>query len=566
MEQFDKTSILSPVMLWRDFNALLPLKESKVFEDVIDNVIYSHVYFYGRDTGLGRVRIYGVYARLKNVSKKAPKAGLLIIPDIGAPIDLTLIDLYVKQGYTTLMIDYCGETDKSENYTQYPECVSYANYNRSGRALDYCDKTAKETSWYEWVSVARYGISFLKNLYAFEKIGVLGIKDGANIGWQLCGTDKRIDCFVPLFGAGWRSYKNAYKFSESDKIDVNDERLRYLAAVDAHAYAQYVNCPVFYMTGSNSDKFDLDRAMDTVLRVPQEEAVCALNVSPRYSTVLDPTCKRNVDLFLAKYLFGYRVELPKTPKVTVTCEDKSLTAFVEIDFSDLLRPKRFCVFVAEGGENPAFRDWSEMTMLKSLEENKKTFVKNLYGNSGFVNVFAVVEYKNGFTVSSVVTNKKVPKINTRRRNLIYSSGDRLSDFSIADGSISDIAGVYFEDKEPVEYVEGSNKIFGVRSKYGLINYKLNERLVSLNERTLLSFDVCCSEFARLKVTLIADDGNASEYDYFVAVKGGDVWQHVMIKCCDFKSDKRLSIKDYSKVVALKLLSDSKLIFNNILIV
>ena len=553
--------ILSPAKVWEDFTPSLPLKESKVSEDVIDNVVYNHMYFYGRDTGQGRVRIYAVYAKNRVSGKKTPKAGLLIIPDIGQTVDLTIIDIYVRQGYAVLMVDYCGETDTCENYTKYPECIAYANVKKAGRAIDYCDASARETAWYEWAAVVRYGISFLKNQYELEKIGVLGIKNGANIGWQVCGLEKRVDCFVPLFGAGWRAYKGIYKYS-SDEIEMNDERLRFLAGVDAHAYAQYVSCPVFYMTATNSAEFDCDRAMDTVSRYPM-----TINFSPRLSGVLDRNCKRNVDIFLAKYLLGFRVVLPRNPKIVVNCENKDITAVVDIDFSDQLRPKKISVYLAEDGENPAFRDWVEMTMSRNKEENVKTFRKTINGNCAFVNVVAVVEYKNGLTVSSVMTNKKTPKINSRRLNLVYSSSDKLSSFAVANPDKSALGGIFFEDTDPVEYVEGSNKISGVCSKYGLVCYKFNKRTVDLNERSLIVVDVNSKDYSVLKITLTTEEnGGINEYSYTVAIRGGDIWQNVIIKCNDFKSDRRLSVRDYSAITSIRFESEAKCIFNNLLIV
>ena len=552
-------------MLWKNFNASLPLKESKVDEEVLDNVVYSNIYFYGRDTGQGRVRIYGLYAKKRAVGKKAPKAGLLIIPDIGQSVDMSVVNIYVNQGYAVLMIDYSGKTDGAENFTQYPDCVSYANVSEAGRSIDYCDKTAKETAWYEWVAVARYGISFLKNQYELEKIGVLGIKNGANIGWQVCGTDRRVDCFVPLFGAGWRTYKGIHKFSNKE-IEMNDERLRYLASVDSHAYAQYVACPVFFMTATNSSEFDCDRAMDTVSRVPMDYPII-VNFAPRLDGVLDINCKRNVDFFLAKYLLGFRAVFPRTPKVAVVCEDKNVTVGVDLDFSDQLRTKKITVYLAEDGENPAFRDWVEMSMIKTKEENKKAFFKKINGNSSFVSVIAVIEYKNGITVSSVMVNKKVPKINSRKLNLVYSSNDKLSSFAVADPKKATLGGIFFDDPDPVEFVEGSNKISGISSKYGLICYKFNKRTIELNERSLVVVDVNSKEYAMLKVTLtVEENGAVRDYSYFVAVNGGDIWQNVLIRCIDFKSDKRLSIKDYSAVNSIRFESESRCIFNNLLIV
>ncbi len=561
----NESKILSPVAVWADFDASLPLKESKVSEDVLDNIVYSHMYFFGRDTGRGRVRIYGVYARNKELRKKTAKAGLLIIPDIGSTVDLSIINIYVKQGYAVLMIDYCGEYPERENYTKYPENVSYANYLKADRAIDYCDVDARSTAWYEWVAVARYGVAFLKNQIELEKIGVLGIKNGANIGWEVAGSGKEIQCFVPLFGAGWRTYKGIYKYSDKE-IVMNDERLRYLAGVDAHSYAQNVSCPVFYMTATNSSNFDCDRAMDTVSRVSQFPA--ALNLTPRCAEVIDGNCKRNIDLFLAKYLLGFKVAVPSNPKVTVTNDDRKVSATVELDVSEQLAVKKLAVYIAEGGENPAFRDWMLMRPERSDSESKKSFNFTVSGNCPFVNVIAVAEYKNGFTVSSLMTCKKTPGVESRKLNLVYSSADKTSSFAVASPEKASVGGLFFEDKEPVQFIEGSNKIFGVSSPYGLVCYKFNNRKVELNERSLIVMDVDSCEYSSLKVTLVLEEnGKEVDYSYSIALSGASIWQHVIIKCTDFKSEKCMSIKDFSAISALKLETGStKCIFNNILIV
>ena len=147
-------------MVWKDFNSSLPLKESVTGDETFDNVIYSDVYFSGRETADGRVRVYGVYAKSTNMAKKSRKAGILILPDADKTVDLELVDLYVKQGYAVLMIDYRGEWEKTENYTRYPSSISYANYNKAKDLMDQVETTAKETCWYEWVAVAKYAVSF----------------------------------------------------------------------------------------------------------------------------------------------------------------------------------------------------------------------------------------------------------------------------------------------------------------------------------------------------------------------------------------------------------------------
>ena len=93
--------------------------------------------------------------------------------------------------------------------------------------MDYVDESARETCWYEWVAVARYALTFLiEQNPSVSKIGVIGIKNGANIAWQLAAVDDRVKCAVVMFGAGWSAYKGINKFSDSDIVMNEERRLR----------------------------------------------------------------------------------------------------------------------------------------------------------------------------------------------------------------------------------------------------------------------------------------------------------------------------------------------------
>ena len=53
--------ILTPVTLWKDFDATLPLNEETISEREEDGIVFRDVYFYGRQTEKGRVKIYAQY-------------------------------------------------------------------------------------------------------------------------------------------------------------------------------------------------------------------------------------------------------------------------------------------------------------------------------------------------------------------------------------------------------------------------------------------------------------------------------------------------------------------------
>ena len=560
----ENNSILSPVMLWRDFKIKYPLQESKTSEEIFDNVIYSEIYFSGRETTGGRVRIYGVYARSRVIKKNVKTAGLLIIPDVEETVDLEIINAYVKQGYSVLMVDYRGAFGSAENYTRYPDCVSYANYALRGGKMDNCEFTARETCWFEWVSVSKYALDFLKGQRDIDSVGVIGIKRGADIGWQLCSTEEGgVNCFVPLFNAGGMAYKGYYKNGEAD-MPMNDERLRFLAGVDSSAYTQYMRYPTFFMIPSNSVYSDVERCFDSLSRVPKDTPLF-INIAPKFSDVLDERCKKNVDLFLAKYLLGYKTEVPAEPKISVGVAGRKVDIIVEeTDYLEN-KVKKVSVYVAEGEENPEFRNWLEVKQSYS-EDGRQGFSYFVSGTCSYINVFAVVTFRNGFTVSTKIVTRKFPKLRFPKNNILYSGKSPLTVASSYHLKNRAYLGLFYIGDYPTETVTCVGDITGVKGKYGLAFYRFCQDAFKLNEYTLIKADVYSDERCLVKITVITESkGEVKEYGAVAPITRVGLWNNVLLKLTDFKSETNRSIEDYSTVKAIRFESEFSYVVNNVLV-
>ena len=176
--------ILTPITLWNDFNDSLPVNEQIVDEWTEEKSVFRKVRLSGRSVGASRVNIFALFG-MPSEGNSIP--ALLILPDCDHTADIALIRRFVQKGYAVLMPDYRGEFSESEGkeYTVYPEEIAYANYERAGRHLDFAEPSAVETSWYEWVAVARYCVRYLRANAQISKIGVIGLKAGGDIAWQL---------------------------------------------------------------------------------------------------------------------------------------------------------------------------------------------------------------------------------------------------------------------------------------------------------------------------------------------------------------------------------------------
>ncbi|MBO6263101.1 MAG: dienelactone hydrolase family protein [Clostridia bacterium] len=574
VEENEKFSFLTCKTLWNDFDDTLPLQSSKTGEMHYENVTYEEYYFSGRKTASGRVRIYGLYV---TPTGGESKSALLYIPEITEKMSYEAINKYAKLGYSVLAVDLYGKREGAENFTVYPNDVNFANYESRGNSMDKIEKSARETSWYEWVAVCKYSLKFLRETNGIEKVGVMGIKTGANIAWQLAATEDDLACAVMLFGGGWTAYKGIPYFSHKELI-MDEERWHYLSAIDAHAYAPYVRCPVLYLTSTNSEVADFDRVNITLSRV-NKEVERVFNFAPAFNVYLDNFCKKDVELFFKKYFDGKEVQFAAAPELEISQDDNYLT--LSVKFFEPTRVSECRVFINEGVIEPELRNWEvcdpfyddeesgQLTVSESFgSEATRKFSHVLNGEAKEVFAFAVVRYRNGGALSSYLTYKKLAPSNSapKSSNLVYTSKDKLEGLAFYDKNIEDKKDVFVDENELITLVEGPNGIYGAYSRYGLISYKLNEPGCKVHESSLVNMDVYASEFCVMRLILMCktDDG-VTEYYYYSEVKASKIWKGITASLSEFKTADGKAVKDYESVFALRIESDGKFAVNNILL-
>ena len=228
------SNILTPISLWKNFDDTLPLNCKILGEKVDGEVKIQYLRFDGRDTGKGRVSIFGAYAEPIN---STCLDCILILPDSLETVNEDLLKFFVGKGYSAFMVDYRGKVEGVENYTIYPENVSYANLAQAGRRKDFVDESADKTSWYEWVSVGRYAYKYLNERLNGGNIGVVGIRDGGEIAWKLIASVK-FSCAVTISAAGWKAYEGYNKSSTAEPV-LDEERYRFIAGIDSHSDFKY---------------------------------------------------------------------------------------------------------------------------------------------------------------------------------------------------------------------------------------------------------------------------------------------------------------------------------------
>lgn len=547
--------ILTPISLWKDFDDSLPLKDIVINTYKSDTVNFSNIYFSGRKVDKNRVRIYGVYAE----PSSAPKGTILIIPDVSDSVDREMVFHFAKQNYAVLSIDIKGNNDVDNNFTKYPQEISYANYKLCGRTFDYCDKSAKETCWYEWTAVARYGVSFLKNKFPNLNVGVLGIKNGANVGWMLAGTDNRISGCTFLYGAGWLAYKGIYKNSDLE-LQTNDERYRFLAGIESQTYAPFIECPIMYISSTNSKNFDVERAVDTILRV-KDQNKCWFNFITTVKDCLDEHCLNTIDYFFNKFIGNADIYMPKTPEISMKIDGDDLV--FEVDYDDSLEVDGIYVLSSSNDINPETRVWYNVPPTAINKKGKTQFIRRIFGQSFFEISYVAIKYKCGVTISSKFKFEKTDiKGVSKIPGIMFSSSKLHSNFIVEDIKTSLMGNVFPVDKL-YTIKKGPVNIWGIFSENTLTSYAIKKLSGYLSDESFIKFDVYTKFYEELSVKICTEDGLC--FKYVVKLKGGDFWKSIMIEISDFKDENGVSIKDYSKILSISLSSVGSFMVNNFIV-
>lgn len=548
------TKILTPNLLWAGFDDSLPLKETKLKSETINNAVFNYLYFSGRAVNKNRVRIYGVFAEQKIKTDNT----ILILPDVKDLVDVELVTHFSNLGFNVLAVDLRGINEFNADYTVYPNEVNYANYENCEETFTKLKKSAKETCWYEWCAVARYSINFIVSKFPKAKIGVLGLKYGANVAWQLAGTDSRVNALAVAFGAGWMAYNGIFKHSNKE-VDLNDEKLRFIAGLDAHSYAQNVKVPVMFVSTTNSDVFDCDRALDTLQRIDNQNKTW-FNFTTLSKDVLSGECLTDIDLFFNKFIARKKYQFPHVPKIKSEYDDGFIDYYVECSKCEDI--ETVTLFASDNDENPSERVWYILNQ-DGVEDGVYHFKRRLYGLIEFEIAYAVVKYKNGLTISSKLNYQQLKvQSNTKIPNVIFSSSRLPTSFIVGNVKTKLMANV-FSVTSLYDYVQGPFKILGVSTKNSILSYAIKKFSSGLSNQSLIKFDSYTSVGDEVRITLKTKSGE----DYFVnlELKSDNKWQNLTVSFSEFKSEAGVPLKKFEELVLLKISTKGSVLVNNFLI-
>lgn len=551
--------------MWNDFDDQLPLNESVLGERDAGKARLRTVRFAGRAVGEARVDIFARYAEPCEGDKYP---ALLILPDADRTIDDAAVLRFASLGYAVLMPDYRGSWRGAEGYTVYPEAIGYANLRESERHFDHADETAKETSWYEWVAVARYCIRYLRAQPNVGKIGVIGIRAGGDIAWQLAATCDDLSCAIPVCAGGWRAYRGVNKYGDAPELKMDDERYRFIAGIESQSYAPYVRCPILMLCSTNDELFDADRAFDTFSRIAPN---CdkTFYFAARYNGHIGNTGLNDLDLFIGKYLKGREVFIPAPAEVAIEEDtDGELVARIRFDRNGEVK---YCeVYMAEDMCESAMRDWVRCEFKRKEGDEAQIFRLNAVRGAKRVFAYAKTKYSCGFAVSSKIAVKKIDQNyanSVEPCRILYSSRSGRDSFTVARFDRGEImADCFLENsRPPVDLVEGPFGISGVTSEYGLKLFRINDPRYCPAENALLKFDAYAPQTTTVQITVRATkNGKDIIYQCNLFLPGCESWTDHVLSAKDFKTDGNRPLASLRGAKYIAFYSEGRFCINNLL--
>jgi len=537
--------IYTPISLWNDFIIDCSFKESFISELDNGGIVYKDLYFSAGISENERVRVFATYACPINNNGNT----IILVGDPSESISLEKITLFAKMGYCVLMPDLQGKSEL-ENFTKYPESISYANYCNASSILFNVKQTVKQTCWYEWASVVRYSIAFCASTLKAKRIGLVGIKKGSDVCYMSCTKD--IDCFVSMFGAGWQMFKDEDKFVEVQNL--TDEQRMFIAGIEAESYAKYINCPVLFLAPTNNAEFDFERSVDTLARL-EGDAYC--DFTPRMHNYLDYQSLNECKLFLKKHLDKQEIDLYSSPELTITNKETSITISVKYDRIEEI--EKCLLYYSNASVDVYKRNWN-------LSSSEISDIYHIDGKplSDYVSVFVRVLYKNGVSVCSPVVVKKINAGIVKRVNPLYAGRKNENSFACLKPE-NIVSGLFFNEKETgVEIVNGPFNINGAYCQGGLVSYKIGEISSLLTASDMIKFDIFSEKYNDFTVSLLVDEGENKEYKVCESFKGAKIWQNFCENLSEFKDETGRSIKDYSKIFAICFYSEEEFLITNLL--
>ena len=552
-------SVLTPTLLWQDYDpAALPLRTSFVkYDGLGDGAFGFGAYFDAVEAEDGAVRVYAC-GKLRPSSDKT-------IVFVGEPWDKSVPrqfeELIASIPAGIVYADYAAQ-GADGGATSYPMSLDYGEYRDGNAHFDRADPTAADSCQFLWTKVIRRTITFVKSVLPHTSIVLVGAGIGADMVWQCAGTDARVDAIVPICNAGWREYRNVFRYGGSDALEeelsdlpdeITDERNRWLMGCAAQSYAKFVKCPCLYVGGTNNTVTDIDRVEATLSLLPDGRAFKTFY--PNCSTILPLSWLTTLGKFI-KSIGSAEGFCYASPEAELVQRDGYVGANISFKCDD--PDVKLTLHYAYNEYDPSLRSWHPTEVGKGTAR----CVVPMADYADCVFCFVTAEYPDGVALSSYVTflraDDETVKEPVRRSHIVYERKTGLGEFW------ADNPSDYLTGEKPV-LKEGPFDIPGIScGNADLVTYAVGEDKYSREDNSFLQFDAAAEQDRELEVDVVSKEGTvATTYRTVCHLKGGE-WTKCSLSPSMFKTDELKPLRDWAGVKRLTFVKMNGCIVKNIL--
>jgi len=392
----EEPAMLTPTEVWSAYDPDAGAFDEEVLKEWTDGGAgYKEMYFSAYVNNQA-VRVYGLYAAPDGATRVP---AVMHLHGGGQTVNKMWLETWTARGYACLSCNYHGVWDNRDRYTLYPEALEQGNHKHSANKAMATTPTVRESSWYIWSAVARRALSYLRQQPAVDKdrVGAFGVSMGGTTIWSFA-MDPRLKAVCAVYGCGWnRYYRHTPKFGPQDGLPpmADDDRI-WLAGMAPEAYPPYIQCPVLFLSATNDNHGNMDRAYDTLARLPAKtERRQAF--TPRFGHHIGADFDQNLMLWMDTWLKRDGPVWPKSPvaKLALGADGVPMITVTADRPSEV---ERIAIYYAVENARTVSRNWRNAAATPSSSGSWQASLPVLRTDK-YLFAFANVRYKSGIHLS-----------------------------------------------------------------------------------------------------------------------------------------------------------------------
>lgn len=417
---------LTPPQVWAGFDPGEEALDAVVLREWSeDGIRFREVYFNGREFAGEKTRIYAIYSAPLG-GERLP--GMLHVHGGGQTVSPAWLKFWNRRGYAALSFNWGGVWDKREKYTHWGK-LAHANHRDAGERLYGAIPNVRASSWYEWAIAAMRSLTLLERQPEVdgERLGAFGISMGGTLMWIAAAVDRRIKAGCAVYGAGWESCRDDFKYASGDEAQpVSDTVRAYRMGMSAESYAPYIRCPMLFLNSTNDHHGNMDRAFDTTGAIPQG-VPRRQAYTPGFRHHIGPAQADNLPLWMDTWLKGGQA-WPETPTGEIRLNAAGVPELaVAPDASQPIRKAEF--YYAIENPNALSRHWRPVR--HRSDGTRLVAVLPILNAEHRLFAYANVYYGNGICLTSnlcaaIPAALGAAGATDRPSNVIYDGSDGLS--------------------------------------------------------------------------------------------------------------------------------------------